>query len=63
MIINGDIGDHGIAILTARENLSLNSPLKSDSAALNTLVSAILNTRNHVHVLRDPTRGGAWPRP
>ena len=58
VIINGDIGDHGIAILTARESLSLNSPLKSDSAALNTLVSAILNTSNHVHVLRDPTRGG-----
>jgi hydrogenase expression/formation protein HypE len=58
VMINGDIGDHGMAILTAREGLSLNSPLKSDSAALNTLVAEILNISHNVHVMRDPTRGG-----
>ena len=58
VMINGDIGDHGMAILTTREGLSLNSPLKSDSAALNTLVATILGISHNVHVLRDPTRGG-----
>ena len=58
VLINGDIGDHGMAILTARENLSFNSPLKSDSAALNTLVADIFAVNRHVHVLHDPTRGG-----
>jgi hydrogenase expression/formation protein HypE len=58
VIINGDIGDHGMAILTAREGLSFNSPLESDSASLNTLVASILNISKNVHVLRDPTRGG-----
>ena len=58
VIINGDIGDHGIAILTTREGLSFNTQLESDSASLNTLVASILNVSNKIHVLRDPTRGG-----
>ena len=58
VIINGDIGDHGIAILTTREGLSFNTQLESDSASLNTLVASILNVSNNIHVLRDPTRGG-----
>ena len=58
VIISGDIGDHGIAILTTREGLSFNTQLESDSASLNTLVASILNVSNIIHVLRDPTRGG-----
>lgn len=58
VIINGDIGDHGIAILTTREGLSFNTQLESDSASLNTLVASIFNVSNNIHVLRDPTRGG-----
>ncbi len=58
VIINGDIGDHGIAILTTREGLSFNTQLESDSASLNTLVASILNVSKNIHVLRDPTRGG-----
>lgn len=58
VMINGDIGDHGIAILTTREGLLFNTQLESDSASLNTLVASILNVNNNIHVLRDPTRGG-----
>ena len=58
LIINGPIGDHGMAILSKREGLEFDSPLTSDSAPLNALVSSILEVSNGVHVLRDPTRGG-----
>jgi len=58
LLINGDIGDHGIAILTSREGFDFHTGLTSDSAPLNRLVSTILKAGSHVHVLRDPTRGG-----
>jgi hydrogenase expression/formation protein HypE len=58
VIINGHIGDHGIAILTQREGLRLKTELVSDSSPLNSLVSSILKVRPEIHVLRDPTRGG-----
>ena len=58
VIINGDIGDHGMAILTRREGLRLKTPIMSDSAPLNALVAAILRAVPEIHVLRDPTRGG-----
>ncbi len=58
IIISGTIADHGIAILSAREGLNLDSDIKSDSAPLNKMVKAILDSGCDVHVLRDPTRGG-----
>ena len=58
VLINGDIGDHGMAILTCREGLSFNTQLESDSASLNSLVDMILKNGKNTHVLRDPTRGG-----
>jgi len=58
ILINGDIGDHGIAILTSREGLDFKTGLISDSAPLNSLVSSILEVSSRIHVLRDPTRGG-----
>ena len=58
LIINGNIGDHGMAILSTREGLSFKTPLISDSAPLNLLVGSILDKSHEVHVLRDPTRGG-----
>ena len=58
VIINGNIGDHGMAILSKREGLDFKSPLVSDSAPLNSLVSSILDGNNKIHVMRDPTRGG-----
>jgi len=58
VIINGHIGDHGIAILTQREGLRFKTELVSDSSPLNSLVSSILKVNPEIHVLRDPTRGG-----
>lgn len=58
VIINGSIADHGMAILSRREGLEFKSPIVSDSAPLNSLVSSILEASGHIHVLRDPTRGG-----
>jgi hydrogenase expression/formation protein HypE len=58
VLINGNIGEHGIAILTQREGLALKTPLMSDSAALNSLIASILGINPGIHVLRDPTRGG-----
>ncbi|MGD8230070.1 MAG: hydrogenase expression/formation protein HypE [Desulfobacteraceae bacterium] len=58
LIINGPIGDHGMAILSKREGLQFDSPIISDSAPLNALVSSILEVSDGIHVLRDPTRGG-----
>jgi len=58
VLINGHIGDHGMAILSKREGFHFDSPLTSDSAPLNGLVSSILRVSHEIHVLRDPTRGG-----
>ncbi len=58
VIVSGTIADHGITILTQREGLNFDSPLKSDSAPLNHLVAEMLKVSDQIHVLRDPTRGG-----
>ncbi len=58
IIINGKIGDHGVAILSAREGLEFETAISSDTAALNGLVESILETTKRVSVMRDPTRGG-----
>jgi hydrogenase expression/formation protein HypE len=58
VLINGNIGDHGIAILSQREGLQFKTPILSDSAPLNALVSNVLRLHPQVHALRDPTRGG-----
>lgn len=58
ILINGTIGDHGIAVLAAREGLELETGVQSDCAALNGLVEELLAEGDAVHVLRDPTRGG-----
>jgi len=58
VLINGSIGDHGIAVLAQREGLDLVSDIQSDCAALNGLVAEILKEGDSIHVLRDPTRGG-----
>ncbi|RMF67457.1 MAG: hydrogenase expression/formation protein HypE [Calditrichaeota bacterium] len=59
LLINGSIGDHGMAILSRREGLAFETPISSDTAALHTLVETILQTGGGaVHALRDPTRGG-----
>lgn len=58
IILSGTIADHGITILTCREGLQFDTPLKSDSAPLNSLVAEMLSASQAVNVLRDPTRGG-----
>ncbi len=59
IIINGTIGDHGIAVMAGREGLEVSTEIKSDSAALNGLTSALVEEIGAaLHVLRDPTRGG-----
>jgi hydrogenase expression/formation protein HypE len=58
VLINGSIGDHGMAILTRREGLDFETPIVSDSAPLHALASDLLQLGPDVHVLRDPTRGG-----
>lgn len=58
VLVSGAIGDHGTAILSRREGLTFLTDLESDCAPLNKLVEAIMKASSHVHVLRDPTRGG-----
>ena len=58
VLLNGPVGDHGIAVLSKREGLTFETDLVSDSAALNGLVETLLAAAPHVHCLRDPTRGG-----
>ncbi|HSJ86916.1 MAG TPA: hydrogenase expression/formation protein HypE [Anaerolineales bacterium] len=57
VIVSGTLGDHGIAVMSAREGLGFDTDLQSDVAPLNHLVCAMLDA-GEIHVLRDPTRGG-----
>jgi hydrogenase expression/formation protein HypE len=58
LILNGTIGDHGVAVLSQREGIEFSTELKSDCAPLNGLVADMLAASSHIHCLRDPTRGG-----
>jgi hydrogenase expression/formation protein HypE len=58
VIVSGPIGDHGIAVLSARGNLGIDVQVESDCAPLNRMVAEILTAHPGIHVLRDPTRGG-----
>ncbi len=58
VILSGNLGDHGIAVLSQREGLKFQVPIESDCAPLNKLVAEILETSASIHCLRDPTRGG-----
>lgn len=59
IIISGTVGDHGIAVMSSREGLKLDTDIRSDSASLNTLTDEIITVAGAgLHVLRDPTRGG-----
>jgi hydrogenase expression/formation protein HypE len=57
LILSGAVGDHGIAVLSAREGLGFEADLQSDVAPLGGLVAAML-AAGEVHAMRDPTRGG-----
>ncbi len=58
VIVSGDLGVHGIAVLSCREGLAFGTTVESDTAPLHGLVAAMLATGADVHTLRDPTRGG-----
>lgn len=58
IILSGNIGDHGMAVMSQREGLKFSTPIKSDCAPLNKLVSQMLKASSQIHCLRDPTRGG-----
>ncbi|MDG0854336.1 hydrogenase expression/formation protein HypE [Roseateles puraquae] len=59
ILLSGTIGDHGVAVLSKRESLEFETTIASDTAALHTLVAAMLEAApGGVRVLRDPTRGG-----
>lgn len=58
ILVNGTIGDHGTAVLSAREDFRFRDRIKSDCALLNGLVRDILSTGAKIRFMRDPTRGG-----
>jgi hydrogenase expression/formation protein HypE len=58
IIVSGSMGDHGIAILAAREDLSFRSQATSDCASLNKLIATVLDTPADIRFMRDATRGG-----
>ncbi|CCG39678.1 hydrogenase expression/formation protein HypE [Magnetospirillum molischianum] len=59
VVLSGSIGDHGIAILSSRENLEFETAILSDSVALHDLVAAMVAAAGpHLRLMRDPTRGG-----
>lgn len=58
VICSGPIGAHGIAILSARDGLNLETTLESDTASLNNMIETLLREVKDIHVIRDATRGG-----
>jgi hydrogenase expression/formation protein HypE len=58
ILVSGMLGDHGVAIMSLRENLSFETTIESDTAALHGLVAAMLPAAPGLRALRDPTRGG-----
>ena len=58
ILVSGMLGDHGVAIMSQRENLTFETTIQSDTAALHDLVATMLNAVPNLHCLRDPTRGG-----
>ena len=58
IILSGNIGDHGMAVMSTRAGLSFESPIISDCAPVNQLVEEALRASSGIRVMRDPTRGG-----
>ncbi len=58
VLVSGEIGVHGTAIMSVRQGLEFGAAIESDTAPLNGLVAAMLAASPDIHVLRDPTRGG-----
>lgn len=58
VIISGTVGDHGVAIISARGDLGIRSSVESDCASLNGMIQQIVEHVDGVKIMRDPTRGG-----
>lgn len=58
VIVTGTVGDHGLAVMTCREELALETEIKSDVAPLNGMTEELLEAFPDIHCLRDPTRAG-----
>src|SRR5205823_12242454 len=59
ILLSGSVGDHGIAIMLAREELEIETDVQSDTAALHSLVASLLEAAGEgIHCLKDRTRGG-----
>ncbi len=58
IIINGSIGDHGMTIMSSRNELNIRAKIESDCACLNHLIAEILDSGANVKFMRDATRGG-----
>ncbi len=58
ILVNGDIGRHGMAIMAVREGLEFETSIESDAAPLNDIVQELLKAGIEIHCMRDITRGG-----
>ncbi len=58
IIVNGFLGDHGVAVLAARQHLDISGEIVSDAAPLNKMIGRVLEEKVPVRFMRDPTRGG-----
>ncbi|MBW9222007.1 hydrogenase expression/formation protein HypE [Methanothermococcus sp. SCGC AD-155-C09] len=58
IIVSGNIGEHGMAILLSREGFDFESDLKSDVAPLNGIIKKVIEEGIEIHAMKDPTRGG-----
>lgn len=58
IIVSGPVGTHGVSIISMRNGLSFEPPLKSDTKPLNGLVRGLIDLSIEIHAMRDPTRGG-----
>jgi hydrogenase expression/formation protein HypE len=58
ILVSGFMGDHGVVIMSERNNVKFGTSLVSDTASIHTLVEKMIAAVPGIHVLRDPTRGG-----
>ena len=58
LVVNGTLGDHGIAVMSQREGFDINLGVQSDVAPLNGLIAVALEAAPNIHFMRDLTRGG-----
>jgi hydrogenase expression/formation protein HypE len=58
LIVNGPIGNHALAVLGSRNQLSFKTPVVSDCASLNHLIEKVMKISQNIHFMRDLTRGG-----